>query len=259
MGGQRKLNPVLAKNELVLWMVMGPILLILMFLFGFAILLLAPVFVIYSLTSAMLFFRTLNTGYLVKSLAFFFLSVFTILMFFTGIEIFTIVTGIIGLLMLVWLFILVLVGDFKWRIFQVLELASVPVEDIKEGYSMRPKAVSRLDYAWEQFPSFAGFIRRNLISVVYFESDRVVFGLNRNRFKMITFNSDYIRDTWVSFDRVGNVSVHIARKDYEQFNDTYAFDQLSDSLGNIFMDFFELYRKGREKEIIRKLDYITGQ
>ena len=254
MSGNQKLNPVQAKNELVFWMVAGPILLIMLFLFGFAILFLTPLFFAYFVASALLFLRTLNGGYLLKSVLFGFLTAFTLLLFFSGTGILTIIAGLICIILLTWLIILVVIRDFKWRNLQVLELAAAPVEAVEEGYTMRPMPAGKLSSAREQLLPFAGFIRRNLIAVVYFQKDRVVFGLTRNRLKMITFGSDYVRDTWVSIDYQGNVSVHMARKDYEQYNESYAFDQLSDSLGNVFKEFFELYRKGREKEIIRKLD-----
>lgn len=257
MSDSQKLNPVQAKHELVLWMVMGPILLIMLFLFGFAVLFFTPVFFIYSVISALLFFRTLNAGYLVKSLLFGFLSVFTLLLFFAGTSFFTLVVGVICILLLSWLVILVLEREFKWRNLHVFELAARPVETVEEGYSMRPMPAGSLSYNREQLRSFAEFIRRNLIAVVFYQDDKVVFGLERNRFKMATFNAEYIRDSWVSFDNEGNVSVHIARGDYEKFRESYAFDQLSDSLGSVFKEFLDLHRNGKGREIIRKLDFIS--
>ncbi len=241
---------------MVLWMVMGPVILILLFLTGLAILLLTPVFLIYTVISGLLFLRTRNTGYLVKGLLFLFLTLFTLTVFFLGNHVFTLVTGAFSALLLIWLLALVLVKDFKWRNLQVLELAAQPVDEVREGYSMRPMPAGNLRYNWDELLGFAGYVRRNLVADVYFENDKVAFSLNRDRFKMITFSRDYLNGTWVAFDRQGHVSVHLSREDHAQFRESYAFDQLCNSLGSVFSGFFELYRQGREQEVVRSLDSV---
>jgi hypothetical protein len=253
---QTKLNSVQAKNELVLWMVLGPILLILLFFTGLALLFLAPVFILYSLVSGLLFLRTLSTGYLVRCLLFFFLTIFTLLLFFMGKHVLTLVAAVLSALLLIWLVIMLLVREFKWRILQVLELAAQPVDEVREGYSMRPMPAGKLNYTWEQLLGFAGHLRQNLAAIVYYEKDKVIFGLSRNTLKMVTFSRDYLNDTWVAFDRDGHVSVHISREDHAQFRESYAFDQLCDSLGSVFTEFFHLHQQGRGQEILHKLDFI---
>ena len=254
MNSQTKFNSVQARNELVLWMVMGPIILILLFFTGIALLFLTPVFFIYSVVSGLLFLRTLNTGYLIRGLLFVFLTAFTLLYFFLGNHLLTWAMGAMSVLLLVWLVIMVLVREFKWRNLLVLELAAQPVEDVSEGYSMRPMPAAKLRYTWKQLLGFGRFIQRNLVAVAYYEKDKVIFSLSRNRLRMIFFSRDYINGTWVAFDRGGTVSVHISRDDYAQFRESYAFDQLSNSLGHIFGEFYGLYEQGREQDITRKLD-----
>lgn len=244
------------RSEAILWMVMGPFLLIFLFLFGFAVILFAPICLVYGTVSLLMFFRTLNTGYLIKGLMFLFLVLFFLLFFFSGFGMFTIIAGIISSVLLVWLLVLIGIRDHKWRNMELLELAAMPVNDLAEGYSMRPMPTGKLSYQWKDLIRFTAFIRRNLISVPYFDKDKVIFSLNRSRFKLITFSSDYINDSWVSFDREGNISVHISKQDYELFRDSYAFDQLCNSLGLVFADFFKWHQQGREAEIIKKLDYI---
>jgi hypothetical protein len=52
----------------------------------------------------------------------------------------------------------------------------------------------------------------------------------------------------------GEVSVHIARKDYLDYRQPLAFDQLCNSLGTLFVDFFELYTRGEGVRVINRLD-----
>jgi len=162
-------------------------------------------------------------------------------------------TGVFTLLILVVLVILILNRYYKWKTTELFELAARPVNDIKNGYTNRPLPTGKMDYSWEELLNFSNFIRSNLISVVYFEKDKIVFGLNHSRFKLITFSKDYMVGSWVSFDRHGNVSVHISADDYQNYKDAYAFNQLCENMGKVYGELFVLFRTKRKNEILQKL------
>lgn len=256
MNMEQKRNDNSGRNETIFWMILGPLLVVLVFLYGFSLVLLSPIFAVYSILSILLFIRTRNMGYMIKSLMFFFLLLFVILLFFTGNKILTLFMGGISLIFLVWLIILIAIRDYKWRTSQMLELAAMPVDEIKNGYTMRPMPAGKADFEWNELLRYSYFIRRNLISVPYYEKDKVIFSLNRSRIKLISFSSNYIQDSWVAFERSGQVSVHISKEDYKMYKDNYAFDQLCNSLGNLYVDFFKLFRQNKEAEIIRRIDII---
>ncbi len=50
------------------------------------------------------------------------------------------------------------------------------------------------------------------------------------------------------------VSVHISHKDYLDYREPLAFDALCDSLGQVFIDFLELFSKGEGVRVIDQLD-----
>lgn len=253
---ERKFNTNSGRNETIFWMILGPLLVVLTFLYGFSMILFSPFCIAYSVLSLLLFIRTRNMGYMVKSLMFLFLSVFFILLLFIGYHILTLVFGGLSLIFMVLLFILIGIRDYKWRTTEMLELAAMPVKEVKNGYTMRPMPAGKADFEWNELLRFSRFIRRNLISVPYHDKDKVIFSLNRSRLKLISFSSDYIQDSWVSFDKSGQISVHISKDDYKMYKDNYAFDQLCNSLGNLYSEFFELFRENRESEIIKQIDII---
>lgn len=255
---ERKLNSKAGRNETLFWMIVGPALIVLVFLFGLGVIFLAPVCLVYCLFSFLLYLRTFNPGYLVKSMMFFFLTVFFILAFFSGLDIVSLFMGGVSLLFLILLLILIAVRDYKWRTTELLELAAWPVNDVKEGYTMRPMPAGKLEYKWDELQQFASFIKRNLVSVVYHEKDKVVFSLNRSRLKLISFSSDYIRDSWISFDHSGQVSVHISKEDYKLYKDNYAFDQLCNSLGSLYSEFFLMFQQKKESNILKQIDLIRA-
>lgn len=71
---------------------------------------------------------------------------------------------------------------------------------------------------------------------------------------MLGLSGDYRDASWVNFDVNGDVAVHIAHKDYLDYREPLAFDQLCTSLGQVFIDFFELYNKGEGVCVIDRMD-----
>jgi hypothetical protein len=59
--------------------------------------------------------------------------------------------------------------------------------------------------------------------------------------------------SYASFDNEGNISIHISEYDYNRFKEELTFDQLCQSLGDVFKRFVEYYTKGLENRIIVEL------
>jgi len=147
----------------------------------------------------------------------------------------------------------------KWRGREILELAAAPVEETGNGYTPRPLASGKTDYTKEQIMEFAQFARRNLIAVSYIGKDKVVFVpvmMGREFGYILGLKSDYIDQTWVSFDFDGNVSVNISHRDYLEYKEALSFDQLCASLGNLLIDFIETYQRGEGVRIIHMMDEV---
>jgi hypothetical protein len=171
------------------------------------------------------------------------------LAYFTGIAFFG--AGLIYLL---------LTRKTKWRGREVLELAAEPVEESGNGYTARPRPVGRVEYTPEQIHGFARFISSNLIALPYKTSKNVTLvpvRMGDEYGRLLGLSGDYLDATWVNFDLSGEVSVHIAQKDYLNYREPLAFDQLCSSLGQLFIDFFELYRKGEGVRVIDRMNDLN--
>jgi len=72
--------------------------------------------------------------------------------------------------------------------------------------------------------------------------------------RLLGLSGDYRDATWVNFDNEGEVSVHISQRDYLEYREPLAFDQLCASLGQVFIDFFELYQKGEGVRAVDRMD-----
>ncbi len=154
---------------------------------------------------------------------------------------------------------LVLTRKAKWRGREIFELAAEAVEETGDGYTSRPRPVGKLDYSPQQLHSFARFCARNLIALPYLTSKNITLvpvKMGEEYSRLLGLSGDYRDATWVNFDVNGEVSVHLAQKDYLDYREPLAFDQLCTALGQVFIDFFGLHNKGEGVRAIDRMDEL---
>lgn len=147
----------------------------------------------------------------------------------------------------------------KWRGVEIFELAAMPIEDTGENYTARPRPAGQTQVSKTEMIRFVDFITRSLIAFPFKEDNRIVFvvALPKREFRyLLGLNTDYLEDTWVAVNYDGNVSVHITEQDYLLFKQDLNFDQLCESLGDVFIEFLELSKAGRESQIIDKMNAL---
>lgn len=217
----------------------------------------------YALYSLLIYVRTLNASFLVSMLFQASVGFVTLSMPATihnpdnkGWTIFFLVTQ---MFFMIWLTLLTVNRKIKWRGRDILELAAAPVEKIGDGYTPRPLPSGRTEFTKRQIEEFADFARPNLIAITYFGKDKTVFVpvmTGRENSFILGMKSDYTDETWVAFDNNGNVSVNISHRDYLEYKEALAFDQLCESLGNLFVEFVEMYHRGEGVRIIDRLNAV---
>jgi hypothetical protein len=146
----------------------------------------------------------------------------------------------------------------KWRGRDILELAAIPVEVSDTAFTDRPRPVGKVDTNERELRNFAEFLKRNLIAMPLYEENRIVFlpmkeGWDSGIF-IFRVPKSYIDRTWIAFDYDGNVTVSISKTDYLLYQEDLSFDQLCSSMGNVFIDFLDLFSNGKAVRIIDKLN-----
>jgi len=145
----------------------------------------------------------------------------------------------------------------KWRGREIFELAAESVDDTGNGYTSRPRPVGKVEYGLQQMDTFTRFCARHLIALPYVTSKNITLvpiKMGDEFGRLLGLIGDYRDATWVNFDVNGEVSVHIAQKDYLDYREPLAFDQLCTSFGQIFIDFFDQYNKGEGIRAIDRMD-----
>ena len=137
----------------------------------------------------------------------------------------------------------------------ILELAARPVEETENGFTARPFPAGKTEYSPREITEFAKYCAKNLIAIPYQEDDKVIFVISVKFGNDLFFSrNEYVSSTYVSFDKAGTVEVNIARTEYEKYKDELTFDHLCSSLGNVFIEFLQLYRENKSGEIIKRLN-----
>jgi len=147
----------------------------------------------------------------------------------------------------------------RWRGEEIFELAAMPVEDIGDSFTARPRPAGQVPVSKTEMIRFVDFMSKNLIAFPFKEENRVVFVLTlpgNDLPYLFGIKKDYQEDTWVALDYDGNITVNITEKDYLLFKMDLDFDQICQSLGNVFSEFLELSQKGQESKIIDRMNAL---
>ncbi len=225
----------------------------------------AIIFGIYGLISLTYLRRTENLWYLATFA--FQTSTILLLLLNPKLGIFPIRTSSFGALIILMVVLIILMlyiiiaKKLKWRGREILELAAQKVSDTSNGFTERPKPLGKVDFTTPELTGFTLFLKSNLILWPIEEADRILFipiSVGDEYRLPLGFSSNYSENTWIAIDKAGNIAVQISKKDYIRYKETLAFDQLNESLGQLFIDFFETYKRKEEARIIYELNRVRA-
>ncbi|MEN8224271.1 MAG: hypothetical protein ABFS05_02825 [Bacteroidota bacterium] len=149
----------------------------------------------------------------------------------------------------------------KWRGWELLELAARNVNEATNGFTERPRPLGKIRSTKYELSGFSDHLKSKLIAFTIEEEDRIVIIpiTTGNEYRLpLGFSNDYSENTRVEIGFDGNVSAIISKKDYLRYKEALSFDQLVEALGQLFIDFFELYQKGEQVRIMYEVSKIKA-
>lgn len=138
---------------------------------------------------------------------------------------------------------------------KILELAARPVDDTQNGFTGRPYPAGKIACSKGELHGFSELLKKLVIAVPIVEENGITLSLPDDWFKRLynTFGH-YTDDTRVTIQYNGNVSVHISKYDYNKYKDELTFDQLCDSMGALFIQYFELFKNGEGDQLMGSIN-----
>jgi len=134
---------------------------------------------------------------------------------------------------------------------RLFKLASELIFEISNGFTSRPYSAGTAEYSREEILGFARLLSgKNIVRTIVKKGSVILtFSMGISPLKY----PDIKKISYVSFDYEGNISVHISKYDYKRYKETLKFNELCDSLGNVFKRFLTYYQNGNDDRIITEL------
>ena len=151
-------------------------------------------------------------------------------------------------------------GKLKWKGREVLELAAMEISEVTNGYTDRPRPAGKLEISETELIGFVDYLKENLIAVSFRENRQTIIvpvKMGEEYSLQLRLSKKYHDHTRIIVGADGIVSAQISKKDYLNFKEALSFDQLSQSLGDLFIKFSEYYKEGEEIRIITELKKVN--
>jgi len=155
-----------------------------------------------------------------------------------------------------WWIYIAITKKVKPRVREILELAAKPVNGTANGFTNRPYVSGRAEFSRSEMKAFSKFLMKHLIALPYYEENRTVILLEYSFKHILYLRSDCSGLTHIIFNDDGHVLVNISREYYLKYKKELTFDQLCDSLGHLFIEFLETFKKGKGERIIERMNSI---
>jgi hypothetical protein len=149
----------------------------------------------------------------------------------------------------------------KWWGREIFELAAQDVEIDPETFTERPKPYGKIVYQREDLFGFAHFYQKNLLGLCKREDSTLIFiPVKMNGWANALYHPsfNYKDHSYVAISFDGRVSTFISKKDYLDYKEDLAFDQLTEALSNLHLDFFDWYQAGKEVRIMDRIKEVEG-
>lgn len=134
---------------------------------------------------------------------------------------------------------------------RLFKLASELIFETSDGFTERPFSAGKAEFSKDELLGFARFMNGKYIVRSFHFENMVYMAFSLNQSVVNIMDPKDVSN--VLFDNKGNISVSISEKDYRQYRERINFDQLCESMGNVFKRFLEYYKNGNEARIITEL------
>jgi hypothetical protein len=137
--------------------------------------------------------------------------------------------------------------------------AGYEVKGIADGFTSRPYYMGAFNFTQKEASEFAKALEKFPLTKSYFHEDRIIMIISKGLFWYFPFIKPNL-DKCTYFEIVfsGKLSIHIAEKDYKQFESELTFDELCHNLGDLFWRLFKIHKEQGFNKMMRELGKNSG-
>lgn len=137
---------------------------------------------------------------------------------------------------------------------EIFELAARPVNESEDGFSARPFPAGKTDCRRPELIRFAHFLSKKNIARPLILEEGIRIPLNTGRTTAsLSLTSVPEETSYVYFDNQGHITVFIHPEDYQEYKQRFTFDQLCQSMGDLFKKLLAQYQQGDESSFLNLL------
>jgi hypothetical protein len=134
---------------------------------------------------------------------------------------------------------------------RLFKLASESLVDVSNGFTDRPYLAGKSSISNDELKGFARYLKSKKIAMPHFSEQGLylMFSMGRS----VLTNPDPQKVSYVLFSKSGNMTVHVSEFDYKQYHEKITFDQLCNSLGDVYKRFEKYWANGNERRILDEI------
>ena len=134
---------------------------------------------------------------------------------------------------------------------RLFKLAAELIYETADGFTDRPFSAGEIKASREELLGFSRFLEGKYVARVFHEEETLYLTFSLNRSLLTVVNPKEV--SHIAINASGTLTVFITESDYRQYRRTYNFNQLCQSIGEVFKRFMEYYQQGLEARIITEL------
>jgi len=134
---------------------------------------------------------------------------------------------------------------------RIFNTAAQTVTSNGNGFTFRPYVAGNVSHPKEKITGLAQYLSGHMLVHPVFTGSGVFLTFSMGKSPLAIREPNEI--SYVSFENSGNISVHIAEKDYKRFRKQLTFDRLCEALGDVFKRLLDYYADNQEARILSEL------
>ena len=134
---------------------------------------------------------------------------------------------------------------------RLFRLAAERLYETSDGFTERPYSAGKISSTKDELLGFVRFLHGNYIVRPFYLEDTISITFSMNTSLLVIHDPSEVSQVILGHD--GTVVVTISEKDYRDYRERLSFDQLCESMANVFIRFLDYYQKGLESRIINEL------